>query len=64
MIGDPMNDGVHLTAQIICPTFAGMNRVERHRKVYAILGLHFDSGALHALQMTLRSPEEAENTGN
>lgn len=55
---DPQNDGVHLGAVITCDSFAGKNRVARHRLVYNALGNAFD-GPLHALQMTTQTFEEA-----
>ena len=59
-VSDPMNDGTHLSARIVCDCFNGKNRIQRHRMVYAGLGDAF-SGPLHALQMTTLTPEEAKD---
>jgi acid stress-induced BolA-like protein IbaG/YrbA len=56
-VSDPMNDGTHLSARIVCASFEGKNRIQRHRMVYAGLGEAF-SGPLHALQMTTLTPTE------
>lgn len=58
-VEDPFNDGTHLKATVICPTFSGKNRVQQHRLVYQALGNAFD-GPLHALQLTTLAPEEAQ----
>lgn len=57
-VEDPLNDGTHLKATVICPSFRGKNRVQQHRLVYQALGNAFD-GPLHALQLTTLAPEEA-----
>ncbi|MXY89954.1 MAG: BolA/IbaG family iron-sulfur metabolism protein, partial [Gammaproteobacteria bacterium] len=38
--------------------FAGLNAVKRQQKIYAILGGHIASGAIHAVSMNLKSPDE------
>lgn len=48
----------HYSLRIVSPAFAGMNRVARQRAVHAALAAEFDGG-LHALSLTLRTPEEA-----
>lgn len=58
LVEDPMNDGTHLRARIISPSFAGKSRIQQHRMVYAALGDAF-SGPLHALQLTTLTPDEA-----
>lgn len=40
------------------PTFTGLNAVKRQQKVYAILNSHIVSGAIHAVSMDLKAPEE------
>jgi acid stress-induced BolA-like protein IbaG/YrbA len=52
-------DGVHMSAMVIDPSFAGMNRVQQQRAVYAALKGRMDgpSGELHALALTTRAPE-------
>ncbi len=40
------------------PAFAGLNAVKRQQKVYAILNDHISSGAIHAVSMRLKTPDE------
>lgn len=47
----------HFLLYLVSPEFRGLSRIDRQRKVNACLQSEFDSG-LHALQMTLKSPEE------
>lgn len=42
---------------IVSPRFAGMGTMARHRLVYDALGSLMD-GAIHALSITARAPEE------
>ena len=49
----------HYTVLILSDAFAGLNRVDRHRKVNDVLRAGFADG-LHALALTLRTPAEAE----
>ena len=53
------DDGVHFEALVVCDAFQGKSQVARHRMVYAILGEHIDSGALHALGLKTKTPAEA-----
>ena len=48
----------HYSVLVVSPAFAGMNRVARSRAVHAVLAAEF-AGGLHALALTLRTPEEA-----
>jgi acid stress-induced BolA-like protein IbaG/YrbA len=52
------NDGAHFAAEVVDPSFAGMNRVQQQRAVYAALKGKMDgpSGELHALALTTRAP--------
>ena len=52
------DDGVHMAATVIDESFAGMNRVQQQRAVYAALKGKMDGsdGELHALQLTTRAP--------
>ncbi len=45
----------HYTVRITAPTFAGLNRVARHRAVYAALDGLFEQG-LHALAIEANAP--------
>ncbi len=53
------NDGVHMSAMVVDPSFKGMNRVQQQRAVYAALKGKMDgpSGELHALALTTRAPD-------
>ncbi|MEM1273928.1 MAG: BolA/IbaG family iron-sulfur metabolism protein [Pseudomonadota bacterium] len=53
------DDGVHMAALVIDASFAGMNRVQQQRAVYAALKGKMDgpNGQLHALALTTKAPE-------
>ena len=53
------DDGVHMSALVEDASFAGMNRVQQQRAVYAALKGKMDgaNGELHALALTTRVPE-------
>ncbi len=44
---------------VVSAAFAGMNRVKRQQAVYKVLNPHIHSGAIHAVNMQLQTPEEA-----
>ena len=48
----------HYNVRVVSAAFAGLSRVERHRRVNALLAAEFASG-LHALSLVLLTPEEA-----
>jgi acid stress-induced BolA-like protein IbaG/YrbA len=52
------DDGVHMAAVVVDPSFAGLSRVAQQRAVYAALKGKMDgpSGELHALALTTRAP--------
>ena len=52
-------DGVHMSAMVIDPSFKTMNRVQQQRAVYAALKGKMDgsNGELHALALTTRAPD-------
>ena len=52
----------HYSVLLVSPRFAGMNRVARSRLVHEVLATEFAAG-LHALALTLRSPEEHAAAG-
>ena len=52
-------EGNKLGLKIISDVFAGLNRVNRQRKVYALLDDRIKSGEIHAVSMALLTPEEA-----
>jgi BolA family transcriptional regulator, general stress-responsive regulator len=49
----------HFNVEIVSAAFAGLNRVERQRRVYAALAEEL-AGPVHALSIAARTPEEAE----
>jgi acid stress-induced BolA-like protein IbaG/YrbA len=53
------DDGAHFAAEVIDPSFKGMNRVQQQRAVYAALKGKMDgpAGELHALALTTRAPD-------
>ena len=56
-------DGGHYRLRLVSPRFPGLDRLQRHRLVYDCLH-SLMSGQLHALTMTLLSPEEAASAGS
>jgi BolA protein len=50
--------GGHFKVTLVAAAFRGRSRLERHRLVYAALAPWMD-GAVHALNIVARSPEEA-----
>ena len=52
------DDGQHFSAEVVDPSFQGMNRVQQQRAVYAALKGKMDgsNGELHALALTTRAP--------
>lgn len=59
-VGDPRNDGEHLTAVVVSPAFEGKPLVAQHRLVYDALGEHMTTD-IHALELKTYTPEEYEN---
>ncbi len=53
------DDGAHFAAEVVDASFAGKNRVQQQRAVYAALKGKMDgaNGALHALALTTKAPE-------
>lgn len=49
----------HYSVRVVTPAFAGLTRVARSRAVHEALAAEF-AGGLHALALTLRTPEEAQ----
>jgi stress-induced morphogen len=58
-ITDLAGDGNHYAAEVIDPSFRGLNRVQQQRAVYAALKGKMDGshGELHALALTTRAPD-------
>jgi acid stress-induced BolA-like protein IbaG/YrbA len=51
------DDGVHFSALVVAPQFAGLRSLQRHQLVYRALGGAV-GGAIHALQLETPTPEE------
>lgn len=45
--------------QIVSGSFTGLNRVKRQQTVYKVLNAHIQSGAIHAINMVLQTPDES-----
>ena len=58
-ITDLAGDGNHFAAEVIDNSFAGQNRVQQQRAVYAALKGKMDgtAGELHALALTTKAAE-------
>ena len=52
-------DGQHFFATIVSPDFSGLRLVQRHQKVYAVLGDRMKA-EIHALSFKTLTPEEFE----
>jgi stress-induced morphogen len=62
-ITDLAGDGDHYAARVVSATFAGMNRVRQHQRVYAALGPRMGN-ELHALQLITAAPKEMISDGS
>ena len=54
------SSGGHFKLTIVAPEFEGMNKVARHRAIYAALNEHFPA-AIHALTILAFTPSESTN---
>ncbi len=64
--GAPAGGESHYSVLLVSSVFQGMNRVARSRAVHAALAAEFGSaeqGGMHALALTLRTPDEQEAVG-
>ena len=52
-------DGHHFNAVIVCPDFAGKNRIQQHQMVYGALGDKMKA-EIHALSMKTLTPEQRD----
>ena len=48
----------HFRVSLVSPTFEGLSRIDRHRKVHEVLDAEL-KGRVHALALTLLTPDEA-----
>jgi acid stress-induced BolA-like protein IbaG/YrbA len=54
-------DGQHFFAVVVSDEFAGLNRVQRHQRVYQTLGERMRE-EIHALSIKTFTPQEWENS--
>ena len=48
----------HFSVRIVADTFAGVSRVERQRRVYAVLAQEMKPNGIHALSLSTLTPAE------
>jgi stress-induced morphogen len=53
-VTDLTGGGDHFRATIVAPGFAGMSRIEQHRRVYAVFGAEI-GGPIHALSLVTKA---------
>jgi stress-induced morphogen len=53
-VTDLTGGGDHFRATVIAPEFAGMSRIEQHRRVYAVFGPEI-GGPIHALSLVTKA---------
>jgi stress-induced morphogen len=53
-VEDLTGGGDHFKATVVAQEFAGMSRIEQHRRVYAVFGAEI-GGPIHALSLTTRA---------
>ena len=51
---DLTGTGDHFRATVVAPEFAGMSRIEQHRRVYAVFGTDI-GGPIHALSLVTKA---------
>jgi stress-induced morphogen len=62
--GAPAGGESHYSVLLVSAAFQGVSRVARSRAVHSALALEFgppEQGGMHALALTLRTPEEHAN---
>jgi stress-induced morphogen len=59
----PKGSENHFKVLVVSPVFDGLGRVDRQRKINALLADEFKSG-LHALTMRALTPAEGESAGD
>ena len=60
--GSPNSGESHFRVLMAAAAFDGVGRVDRQRKVYAVLADEL-AGPVHALALTVLTPDEAERRG-
>ena len=53
-VTDLTGTGDHFRATVVAPEFAGLSRIEQHRRVYAVFGPDI-GGPIHALSLTTKA---------
>ena len=53
-VTDLTGGGDHFRASVLAPEFAGMSRIEQHRRVYAVFGPDI-GGPIHTLSLETRA---------
>jgi len=48
----------HFSVRIVAEAFSGLSRVERQRRVYAVLAQELTPSGIHALSLTTLTPAE------
>ncbi len=56
--GHSGSGGTHMSVTVVSAKFEGQSRVDRQRMVYAIFANELSSGAIHAMALTTRTPDE------
>ena len=51
---DLTGGGDHFRASVVAPEFAGLSRIEQHRRVYSVFGADI-GGPIHALSLETRA---------
>jgi acid stress-induced BolA-like protein IbaG/YrbA len=51
---DVTGDGHHFSATVVAPEFAGLSRIQQHRRVYDAFAPGELGGAVHALSLSTR----------
>ncbi|HEU4973454.1 MAG TPA: BolA family transcriptional regulator [Baekduia sp.] len=57
-VEDWTGTGDHFRATVVSSAFDGLSRIQQHRLVYDVFGAEI-GGAIHALSLTTRVPEQA-----
>jgi stress-induced morphogen len=53
-VQDLTGGGDHFRATVVAPEFAGLSRIEQHRRVYGVFGAEI-GGPIHALSLETRA---------
>jgi len=55
-VTDLTGGGDHFRASVTAPDFAGLSRIEQHRRIYAVFGAEI-GGPIHALSLETRAEQ-------